>query len=59
MKLSDEARQAKNAYQRKYRLKNPDKIKQYNADYWERKAGIINADTMEDKILRLDRKSVV
>lgn len=31
-------RKAKNAYARAWRAKNPDKVKQYNADYWARKA---------------------
>lgn len=51
--MSDEAKRAKNAYQREYRRKNPDKFKQYNADYWERKAGRINTGTMEYEIFRL------
>lgn len=53
MKLTDEARQAKNAYQREYNRKNPDKVKQYIADYWERKAGRINTGTIEDRISRM------
>ena len=31
-------RKAKNAYARAWRAKNPDKVRQYNADYWTRKA---------------------
>ena len=38
MELTDKAREARNRYQRIYRLKNPDKIRKYNAQYWERKA---------------------
>jgi hypothetical protein len=50
--LSPAAREARNAYQREYRRRkpannayhrewrrrNPDKIRQYNLNYWERKA---------------------
>lgn len=38
MELSEAARQARNKYSREYRRKNPDKIKRYNDNYWERKA---------------------
>lgn len=36
--LENQAREARNAYARKWRAKNPDKVRQYNADYWARKA---------------------
>ena len=36
--LSDKARELRNAYQRAYRLRNPDKLRQYNIRYWEKKA---------------------
>jgi len=38
MELSERAREIRNAYQRAYRRKNPDKLKEYNRRYWERKA---------------------
>jgi hypothetical protein len=38
MEMSEEARKAKNAYQREYRRKNLDKIRKINNTYWERKA---------------------
>jgi DNA invertase Pin-like site-specific DNA recombinase len=38
MELSDKARQARNAYQRAYRKKNPGRLRQYSLNYWERKA---------------------
>jgi len=38
MKLTDKARELRNAYQRAYRRKNPDKLRQYNLRYWEKKA---------------------
>ena len=37
-KLSDEARKARNAYARKWRKDNPDKVKKHNERYWEKKA---------------------
>ncbi len=36
--ISPEAREAYNRYNREWRRKNPDKIRQYNVTYWERKA---------------------
>lgn len=36
--LSDKAREMSNAYVRAWRRKNPEKMRQYNIDYWERKA---------------------
>jgi transposase-like protein len=36
--MSNEGRQAANEAMRKWRQKNPDKIRQYNITYWERKA---------------------
>ncbi|MGN4294286.1 hypothetical protein [Bacillus cereus group sp. MYBK87-2] len=31
-------KEAKNAYLRRWRAANPDKVKQYNDRYWEKKA---------------------
>lgn len=36
--LSDEARKLRNAYNRNWKKKNPEKSKQYQINYWERKA---------------------
>lgn len=38
IKLSDEARELRNAYMREWRRKNKERNKQISADYWERKA---------------------
>ena len=38
IKMSDEAREARNRYAREYRKKRPDVIRKNFADYWERKA---------------------
>jgi YesN/AraC family two-component response regulator len=71
MELSNEAREAKNAYirewkrrnrekinayHRKWRKKNPDKIKKYNQDYWERKAGQTNS--IESRVIELHEQGL-
>jgi len=42
--LSEKARKLKNAYIRQWRLKNPDKVRQYTKTYWERQADPIGAE---------------
>lgn len=34
----NQAREARNAYAREWRARNPEKVKQYNTAYWARKA---------------------
>ena len=36
--LENQARKARNAYAREWRARNRDKVKQYNAAYWQKKA---------------------
>ena len=36
--ISDEAKQERAAYMREYRRKNPEKTKEINRRYWERRA---------------------
>ena len=36
--LENQAREARNAYARAWRAKNKDKVKQYNNNYWQKKA---------------------
>lgn len=36
--MSEAAREARNAYKRKWAKENPDKVKAANLRYWERKA---------------------
>jgi DNA-binding NarL/FixJ family response regulator len=55
-KLSESARAAKNAYQSQWRKKNPDKIKQYAASYWERKA--FSPETIETKVCNLHKQGM-
>lgn len=38
------AREARNAYQRKWNKKNPDKVREYQRRYWERKAAELEAE---------------
>jgi len=40
MTISKEARELRNAYQRAYRRKHPEKLKNYQIAYWEKKAGV-------------------
>jgi len=43
IELSDKARELKNAYQREWKTRNPDKVRRYGIDFWERKADPIGA----------------
>lgn len=52
IKLSDEAREARNAYQREYKRRNPDKVRQYGINYWEKKAAA-TWEPIEVRIYRL------
>lgn len=36
--MSEEAKQARKDYIKNWRKNNPGRVKQYNKDYWERKA---------------------
>lgn len=36
--MSEKAREARNAYQREYSRKNPEKMREYRRRYWERRA---------------------
>ena len=38
MNLSEEAKAAKNAYMRKWRKANKNKVKEYNKRFWQRRA---------------------
>lgn len=37
-KMTEEARQAQNAYQRAYRSRNREKVREWNHSYWARRA---------------------
>jgi len=53
MELSEQARRLRNEYQRQYRKKNPDKLKEYNRRYWERKA-----DPVGTKVRQLSKQGL-
>jgi len=53
MKISDEAREFRNEYQRKWRRNNPEKLKQHLINYWERKA-----DPTGAKVRKLSRQGL-
>lgn len=36
--MNDAAKAAARQYKREWRARNPDKVRQYNARYWEKKA---------------------
>ncbi len=36
--MNEAAREARRAYKRKWQRENPDKVKQYQENYWNRKA---------------------
>lgn len=36
--LEEKAREERNAYLRKWRAENKDKVRKHNQDYWEKKA---------------------
>lgn len=46
LQLSEEAKEARNAYYRAWRQKNRDKVRKNNQRYWEKKAN----KSKEDKI---------
>ena len=50
--MSLKARQKANDYQREWRRKNPDKVRQYAIDFWERKTLEENA-TLEERVVEL------
>ena len=45
--MNEQARQLRNAAMREWRQKNPDKIREYNRRYWEKKAESI---TIADRV---------
>lgn len=47
-KLSEKAKEARNAYYRQYRSQNRDRIKSINQRYWEKKADEIKRREAEN-----------
>lgn len=46
--LSKEANAARNAYYRAWRKRNPEKMKQYQENYWKKKAEEIQEEEKEE-----------
>jgi hypothetical protein len=51
-----EAREAYNRYNREWRARNRDKVREYNVDYWERKAAQVV--TVKDSVTPVSVTSV-
>jgi hypothetical protein len=49
MTAKDAGRQARNAYNRAWRAKNRDKVRQYNESYWARKAAQNGEEATEER----------
>lgn len=47
--ISEQAKIYKNQYMREWRKKNKDKVKRYNAEYWERYAKRMKSEEKEGK----------
>lgn len=52
MKMSDEARELYNATQREWKRRNPEKVREYVARYWEKKATVAG-EPLEVRIKKL------
>lgn len=48
-KVELSSKEAKNAYQRKWRAANRDRVKKYNSTYWQRKALKMNSQETEEQ----------
>ena len=48
MDMSESAKQARRAYIRAWNAKNRDKVKQYQRNYWERKADSDRQETADN-----------
>lgn len=58
--LSDEAREARNRYNREWKKKNPDKIRAAQARYWQKKAAKIEEEyeLPEVRVYKLHRQGL-
>jgi len=54
--MTPEARQKANEYQKEWRRRNPDKVKAYTIDYWERKAN--TTESIEIRIKNLHQQGM-
>lgn len=55
IQLSEEARALRNASMKEWKRNNPDKIREYNRRYWEKKAKQQDPEQVEAMIIRLHR----
>lgn len=54
--ISEQARAIRNKYYREYRKKNPDKVRQANDNYWNRKAEAVCTGTTEQILPEQEEK---
>ena len=54
--ISPEAKQKEREYLRQWRKKNPEKVRQYNVNYWERKAN--TTESIETRIKNLHQQGM-
>ena len=47
--LSQQALEARREYQRQWRKKNPDKVRERNRNYWERRAARMAAEAQDEQ----------
>ncbi len=58
MELSEKARKLRNEYQRKWKARNPDKIREYDRRYWEKKAANEQNERPDEQIKKLHRQGL-
>lgn len=46
--MTDEARKARNEYQRQWRAKNPERVRDINTRYWEKKCQMAKDNNEEE-----------
>lgn len=46
--MTEAAKQARRAYKREWARKNPDRVKQYNENYWNKKAASQSAEALSE-----------
>jgi ATP/maltotriose-dependent transcriptional regulator MalT len=56
--MSEAARRKAREYQRLWRQRNPDKVRQYNINYWERKANEDNIPSLETRVNDLKKQGL-
>lgn len=54
IRMTEAALKAKREYQKKWREKNPDKLKKYAESYWERQSKLIEVEVAEKEQYEID-----